>query len=227
MKKLVIKAAKGSMTQFRSALENKIAEIQHSDVQNCRQVMAQTIPEDDPARIRYLHDLVGWVQYQMGQEDLPVNQTTFDTTDDALVIIVGGDGLMQYEVPFEDLKFDFAKIWDDVEYIMSAMIGDDNRRDTITSSAKTNAFQLSSEDREELNDIVEDQLYQAWDNYRGEGLSVQKICTIVWEHVYMILTEYPEDYSETLAELAQQNKSALKKMVNEAVRSSYSDYDWD
>lgn len=218
MKKLVIKAATGSMTQFRSELENKIAEIQHSDVQNsqiistselaldnkskgrilnmleghnqkvlrsydegdrfvvacqgtgakdtselwediqdlefagiackmdpvqgrgfydvkytfyrkseedvqsCDRVVAQTIPEDDPARIRYLHDLVGWVQYQMEREDLPANQTTFDTTDDALIIIVDGDNLMQYEVPFEDLKFDFDRIWEDVDYIIGAMI---------------------------------------------------------------------------------------------------------
>lgn len=92
------------------------------DVQNCDQVMADTIPEDDPARVRYLHDLVGWVQYQMEREDLPANQTTFDTTDDALIIIVDGDNLMQYEVPFEDLKFDFDRIWEDVDYIIGAMI---------------------------------------------------------------------------------------------------------
>ena len=139
----IVKASRGTIEQFSTALENKIAEIQQSDinssqvissiedmfsgpideeVEGCGEIMAQTIPEDDPARVRYLHDLIGWVQYQMEQEDLPVNQTTFDTTDDALIIIVGGDNLMQYEVPFEDLKFDFDRIWEDVDYIIGAMI---------------------------------------------------------------------------------------------------------
>lgn len=134
----IVKASRGTIEQFSTALENKIAEIQQSDidssqvissqrypyedVENCDEVMADTIPEDDPARIRYLHDLVGWVQYQMEQEDLPVNQTTFDTTDDALIITMGGDNVVEFEVPFEDLSFDFDKIYEDVDYIIGAMI---------------------------------------------------------------------------------------------------------
>lgn len=97
-------------------------------VEGCQEVMADTIPEDDPDRIRYLHeirylhDLIGWVQYQMEREDLPANQTIFDTTDDALIITMGGDNVVEFEVPFTDLSFDFDKIWDDVEYIIGAMI---------------------------------------------------------------------------------------------------------
>lgn len=94
----------------------------NEEVESCDEVMADTIPEDDPARVRYLHDLIGWVQYQMEQEDLPANQTIFDTTDDALIITVGGDNVVEYEVPFADLKFDFDKIWEDVDYIIGAMI---------------------------------------------------------------------------------------------------------
>lgn len=245
----IVKASRGTIEQFSTALENKIAEIQRSDidssqvissiedkfygpideeVEGCGEVMADTIPEDDPARERYLHNLIGDVQDQMDREGLPTNQTIFDTTDDALIITMSGDNLVEYEVPLADLKFDFDRIHEDVEYIMNAMLEDDAQyNDSIVTAAKSAGFQLSPTDKEDLDDIVDDQLYQAWDNYRGEGMSMQRICSIVFEHVHMILTEYPEDFSDTLAELAEQNKSALKKMVNEAVRSSYSDYDWD
>lgn len=92
------------------------------EVESCDEVMADSIPEDDPARVRYLHDLIGWVQYQMEQEDLPASQTIFDTTDDALIITMGGDNVMEFEVPFADLSFDFDRIWEDVDYIIGAMI---------------------------------------------------------------------------------------------------------
>ena len=139
----IVKASRGTIEQFSTALENKIAEIQQSnidssqvissiedkfsgpideEVEGCGEIMAQTISEDDPARIRYLHDLVGWVQYQMDQEDLPVNQTIFDTTDDALIITMGGDNVVEFEVPFSDLSFDFDRIWEDTDYIVNAMI---------------------------------------------------------------------------------------------------------
>lgn len=117
----IVKASRGTIEQFSTALENKIAEIQQ-EVESSDEVMADTIPEDDPARVRYLHDLIGWVQYQMEREDLPANQTIFDTTDDALIITMGGDNVVEFEVPFTDLSFDFDKIWDDVEYIIGAMI---------------------------------------------------------------------------------------------------------
>ena len=131
----IVKASRGTIEQFSTALENKIAEIQQSDidssqvissideeVEGCGEIIADTIPEDDPHRVLYLHDLIGWVEYQMEQEDLPANQTIFDTTDDALIITVGGDNVVEYEVPFADLKFDFDKIWEDVDYIIGEMI---------------------------------------------------------------------------------------------------------
>ena len=92
------------------------------EVEGCDEVIADTIPKDDPARVRYLHDLIGFVQNEMEREDLPVRQTIFDTTDDALIITMGGDNVVEYEVPFADLKFDFDRIYEDVDYIVNAMI---------------------------------------------------------------------------------------------------------
>lgn len=91
-------------------------------VEGCQEVMADTIPEDDPARVRYLHDLIGFVQNEMDREGLPTNQTIFDTTDDALIITMGGDNVVEFEVPFADLSFDFDRIWEDTDYIVNAMI---------------------------------------------------------------------------------------------------------
>lgn len=139
----IVKASRGTIEQFSTALENKIAEIQQSDidssqvisciedkffdpmyeeVENCDEVMADTIPEDDPARVRYLHDLIGFVQNEMDREGLPTNQTIFDTTDDALIITMGGDNVVEFEVPFADLTFDFDRIYEDTDYIVNAMI---------------------------------------------------------------------------------------------------------
>ena len=139
----IVKASRGTIEQFSTALENKIAEIQQSDidssqvisciedkffdpmyeeVETCDEVMADTIPEDDPARVRYLHDLIGFVQNEMDREGLPTNQTIFDTTDDALIITMGGDNVVEFEVPFADLSFDFDRIYEDTDYIVNAMI---------------------------------------------------------------------------------------------------------
>ena len=92
------------------------------EVESCDEVMADTIPEDDPARVRYLHDLIGFVQNEMDREGLPTNQTIFDTTDDALIITMGGDSVVEFEVPFADLSFDFDRIYEDTDYIVNAMI---------------------------------------------------------------------------------------------------------
>lgn len=92
------------------------------EVESCDKVMADTIPEDDPARERYLHTLIGDVQEQMDREGLPTNQTIFDTTDDALIITMSGDNVVEFEVPFADLSFDFDRIWEDTDYIVNAMI---------------------------------------------------------------------------------------------------------
>lgn len=92
------------------------------EVQGCDEVTADTIPEDDPARVRYLHDLIGFVQNEMDREGLPTNQTIFDTADDALIITMGGDNIVEFEVPFADLSFDFDRIHEDVDYIVNAMI---------------------------------------------------------------------------------------------------------
>ena len=139
----IVKASRGTIEQFSTALENKIAEIQQSDidssqvisciedkfsgpmyeeVESCDDVTAGTIPEDDPARVRYLHDLIGFVQNEMDREGLPTNQTIFDTTDDALIITMGGDNVVEFEVPFADLSFDFNRIYEDTDYIVNAMI---------------------------------------------------------------------------------------------------------
>lgn len=117
----IVKASRGTIEQFSTALENKIAEIQQ-EVESCDEVMADTIPEDDPARERYLHTLIGDVQEQMDREGLPTNQTIFDTTDDALIITMGGDNVVEFEVPFADLSFDFDRIYEDTDYIVNAMI---------------------------------------------------------------------------------------------------------
>lgn len=117
----IVKASRGTIEQFSTALENKIAEIQQ-EVESSDEVMADTIPEDDPARVRYLHDLVGFVQNEMGREGLPTNQTIFDITDNALIITMGGDNVVEFEVPFADLSFDFDRIHEDTEYIVNAMI---------------------------------------------------------------------------------------------------------
>ena len=92
------------------------------EVEGCDEVMADTIPEDDPARVRYLHDLIGFVQNEMDREGLLTNQTIFDTADDALIITMGGDNIVEFEVPFADLYFDFDRIHEDVDYIVNAMI---------------------------------------------------------------------------------------------------------
>lgn len=92
------------------------------EVEGCDEVMADTIPEDDPARVRYLHDLIGFVQNEMDREGLLTNQTIFDTADDALIITMGGDNIVEFEVPFADLSFDFDRIHEDVDYIVNAMI---------------------------------------------------------------------------------------------------------
>lgn len=130
----IIKSSKGTVNQSLSTIDDRIQELSagtapevvntiSQDQIRSGKVVAKTIPEDDMTRVRYLHDLVGWVQYQMEQEDLPANHTNFDTTDDALIITIEDyDNVTKYEVPFEDLKWDFNRIWEDVEYIIGDMI---------------------------------------------------------------------------------------------------------
>lgn len=76
--------------------------------------------EDDPTHNdRFIHNLVGDIEDKLATE---VDGLTFDTLENALSITVVRDGeVTQFEVPFEDISFNFDKMDNDVAYIANTI----------------------------------------------------------------------------------------------------------
>lgn len=71
---------------------------------------------------RYLHDLIHYIENAKGREHL--SGATFNTTNDSLIITtLDEDGRMvEYEIPFERLSFDFNHILEDRDYIVDFIV---------------------------------------------------------------------------------------------------------
>lgn len=94
----------------------------------------------DDANERYIHNLIGYLDtalHESGFENI-----SYDTDKHNLYIVIG-DTLEQYEVPFADLKFSFADIDTDVEYIFNAI----TNKDTVESSIEVDFDESEEGDR--------------------------------------------------------------------------------
>lgn len=70
---------------------------------------------------RYIHTLIGDLDSALSEEGF--NNTVFDTDDHNLYVTVY-DTSEQYDVPFDDLTFDWDSIEKDVKYILDAIKGE-------------------------------------------------------------------------------------------------------
>lgn len=88
-------------------------------------------------------------------------------------------------------------------------------------SASTAGTKLDNLDR-----LIDDQLYEAWDNYRE--LDLESAYSVVLDHVIAVITEMDDDgrYASYLP-IADHNNSEFTDRVRSYVESHYSDYRWD
>lgn len=103
-------------------------------------INASAKTSDDDKTERYIHNLIGDLDaalHESGFENI-----SYDTDKHNIYIVIG-DTLEQYEVPFADLKFSFADIDTDVEYIFNAITD----KDTVESSTEVDFDESEEGDR--------------------------------------------------------------------------------
>lgn len=156
----------GTPEQFMSALDAKIAELEGQVESGTRltakdadYVTYDTIEAaDDTDTSRYIHTLIGDVENalqsvegvegaatQINEDSLTVS-VTFNTDDN-------GARVVEYEVPFEDLKFDWNAISEDVEQILEHVQKDAyiEECDRITAAYEVDDVDAYEDEDEEYN----------------------------------------------------------------------------
>ena len=120
----IVKASRGSGLDLQAAIEDKIAQLNNHDVTSSSNT-------DVTNRANYLNNLVEAVDSALVEHD--IRNVTIDVDDRNLYVTVI-DTLEEYQIPFEDLSFDFNKIDEDTRYIVYGIISDNVLLDEATSS---------------------------------------------------------------------------------------------
>lgn len=143
---------KGTPAQFEGALERRIAEL-GGTVESSTNINASLDTDGE----RYIHTLIGDIQAEVQGE---VESITFDQDDNNLIVTVVYDDadVREFQVPFEDLHYDFDEIDADVTYVVNAILYDtDTYDDSINSATNTcgipAAPNMDTEITSSVNDI--------------------------------------------------------------------------
>lgn len=120
-----ITCAHGTVQQFEDAIKNRIGELGGD---------ADTITSatDDTDSERYIHNLIGQVDNELG--DL-FDSVTFDTNDDSVIVTtINGESVHEYNIPKSDLNMKFDDIDSDCSYICDHIKNDIDACSNITSA---------------------------------------------------------------------------------------------
>lgn len=117
---------RGNTDQFVAALESRIDELENTGIASATNTTniaispdADVINADGDERERYLHTLIGDIQRAVPNQLSAV----FDNDENNLYVTINNTDaedadVTEFTVPFEDLKFDFNRVDDDVDYII-------------------------------------------------------------------------------------------------------------
>ena len=115
------KRQRGSATDMLNAFQSKLAQVNPSSVEESTAVNAAT--ED---QIVYLTSLEDAIRQSISQD---VDDIVFkEGQSDLYVTVKSGNKVIDFEVPFEDLSFDYDNLLTDVNYIITHILDevDDN-----------------------------------------------------------------------------------------------------
>lgn len=99
-------------------------------------------------------------------------------------------------------------------------VSDISKMDSI-SSADTTSVGFSG-----IDGLIDDVLYDTWDNYKYDGYSANDIADMVYEHIVMIVTEMDDDgvYEEWASSI---DRPRARSYVRKYVKQHYNDYEWE
>ena len=98
------------------------------------EVVSAARDDDNTYAERYIHTLIGDIQAEVQGA---VESITFDQDDNNLIVTVVYDdkSVREFQVPFEDLHYDFDEIDADVAYVVNAILYDTDTYDESINSA--------------------------------------------------------------------------------------------
>lgn len=112
---------KGSIDDFKKALEEKISHLEGTDVNSAINT-SNISASDSTDNERYIHNLIGDIESELEYE---IDSVTFDQDDENLYATVTYRGhVKEYKIPFADLKMDFDRIGEDSSYIVNSILMD-------------------------------------------------------------------------------------------------------
>lgn len=112
---------KGSAEDFKRALEEKIAQLEGTDVNSATNT-SNIIASDSTANERFIHNLIGDIEEELDRE---IDSISFDQDDENLYVTVTYMGhVKEYKVPFSDLTMNFDTIEQDSSYIVNTVLMD-------------------------------------------------------------------------------------------------------
>lgn len=118
----------GTVDQMINAFEDKISQLEgdvhaSSTIKAADDIVGHLSPEDEE---RYIHTLIGDTNTELEDLDILDSWTWEDAEDDLVLTTVKGSEVEEYTVPKQDLKFDWGKVEEDVQYIIKAITSEDD-----------------------------------------------------------------------------------------------------
>lgn len=106
---------RGSATDMLNAFQSKLAELSHNNVEQSTSVQAAT--ED---QFTYLASLEDQIRESISQD---VDDIVFkEGQSDLYVTVKSDDRVIDFEVPFSDLSFDYDMLDNDLNYVISHIL---------------------------------------------------------------------------------------------------------
>lgn len=121
------KATHGTAEQMLAAFEKKVDELE-GNVDAASKIQAADEIEEDIVEYlapndeeRYIHTLIGDTNSELEDLDIFDSWTWEEREDDLILTTVSGSEVEEYTIPKADLKFDWDKVEEDVQYIIQAV----------------------------------------------------------------------------------------------------------
>ena len=146
-------AKKGSTEDFKRALEEKIAQLEGTDVNSATNT-SNIIASDSTDNERFIHNLIGDIEEELDGE---IDNISFDQDDENLYATVTYmDHVKEYKVPFSDLTMDFDTIEQDSSYVVNSILMDLDNVDDEGFHDYDEVNSASDDFRYEKNDDPQD-----------------------------------------------------------------------
>lgn len=236
----------GTADQMRSAFEQKIAELEGSDVESATDITAGVVRKNNYAEVESNADnadsfvpvLVHAVNEELEELDT-FDSWTWEQQDSELVLTTVTDSdVKEYTIPYADLQMNESNPEEDVEYIMKAITGDDS--DEVTSATRIEAsdksIAISASDIEDSRflEVYSELLNKfASEGYNPNSQEVANYCTAAADYIVNVAGDdytveewwkdtkmnYPEDFEQL-----EEDVYSASDAITAAREGRYDDY---